>query len=378
MHKSPPASVLLVLRIALFVPIVGCSRVANISAPLPVDSATSTSAPIAPSGLQLGYLWQKDSQNLHPVVGVTGSARLGDGILPTNERVAVAEAAQGPTGSWAVVLDQDGTLKEIDLATEATSPLAAHIPLDSTLVFSPAGIVAALGSASAHSVTVLSGLPSAPRISTLMLPGGALSGVAVSDAGTIIAGISQPGSASTQVTMISETNRAVALGNVQGWGGAAFVPAAVTGSGGEAVVFADSAAARVSYAANLGGASPDVRVLADSGLLHTPNAVGVSANGKWAYVSDSGKPQVVRLSLIEPASTPSAIACACSPEKLSPQTTDGIYTLTSGSSSQPSWLLDTRGAQPRTFFVPALASASAAATGQAPRHGVPVRAGGSR
>jgi hypothetical protein len=378
MHKSPPAGVLLVLLIALFLPIVACSRVSNISASLPVDSATSSSAPIAPSGLQLGYLWQKDSQNLYPVVGVTGSARLGDGVLPANERVTVAGAAKGPTGAWAVVLDQDGTLKELNLSTGAANPLAAHIPLDSTLVFSPAGVTAALGSASAHSVVVLTGLPSAPRVSTLMLPSGVLSGVAVSDGGTVIAGISQPGAAGTQVTMISEMNQTIALGSVQGWGGAAFVPAALTGSGGEAAVFADSGSARVSYAANLGAASPDVRVLAGSGLLRAPNAVGVSANGKWAFVSDGGKPQVVRLSLIEPASAPSAIACACNPDRLSPETTDGIYALTSGSSGQPSWLLDTRTSQPRTFFVPASTSPSAAATGKVPRASVPVRSGGSR
>jgi len=337
-----------------------------------VDSSPSTVAAIAPGGLQLGYVWQKDSQNLYPVVGVTGSARLGDGVLPTNVPVAVAAAVQGPNASWAVALDQDGTLRELNLSTGLTSTLAAHIPLDSALVLSPAGSAAALGSASAHSVSVVTGLPSAARITTLMLPGGVLSGVAVSDAGTVIAGISRPGSAITEVTLISETHPALVLGNVQGWGGAAFVPAAVTGSGGEAAVFADSASAQVSYTANLSGASPAVLLLASGGLLHAPNAVGVSASGKWTYVSDNGKHQVVRLSLIEPASPPSAIACGCNPQLMAPQTTDGIFALTGGSSGQPSWLLDTRVAEARTFFVPALAAGTGPAAGHA------IHTGGSR
>ena len=372
MRNFLPASILLVLPVALLVPMVGCGRVANTSALHPVDSSPSTGLGIASGGLQLGYVWQKDSQNLYPVVGVTGSARLGDGILPTSMPVAVAAAVQGPNASWAVALDQDGTLRALNLQTGLTSTLAAHIPLDSALVFSPAGSAAALGSASAHSVAVVTGLPSAPRITTLVLPGGMLSGVAVSDAGTVIAGISRPGSATTEVTMISESHPALVLGNVKGWGGAAFVPAAVTGSGGEAAVFADSASAQVSYAGNLSGVSPAVLVLTTDGLLHMPNAVGVSANGKWAYVSDKGKQQVARLSLIEPASPPSAIACGCNPQQMAPQTTDGIFALTSGSSGQPSWLLDTRVAEPRAFFVPALAAGTVPAAGHA------VHTGGSR
>ena len=139
MRNFLPASILLVLPVALLVPMVGCGRVSNTSTLQPVDSSPSTVAAIAPGGLQLGYVWQKDSQNLYPVVGVTGSARLGDGVLPTNVPVAVAAAVQGPNASWAVALDQDGTLRELNLSTGLTSTLAAHIPLDSALVLSPAG-----------------------------------------------------------------------------------------------------------------------------------------------------------------------------------------------------------------------------------------------
>jgi hypothetical protein len=375
------ASVMLVLRAALFVPIVGCGVVASTNAPQPVDSdPSSTSVPVAPSGLQLGYVWQKDSHNLYPVLGVAGSARFGDGLLPTDVPVIAAGAAQAPNASWVIVLSQDGTVEETQLPTGSTSMLAAHIPLDSTLVFSPAGTAAALGSPSAQSVVVISGLPSKAQIAVLQLPAGALSGIAVSDAGTVIAGVKQAGSPGTQLLVVSGTHSAALLGNVKGWGGAAFVPASVTGSGSEAAVFADSTSARVTSVSNLGGAAPAISALADGGLLQAPNALGVSADGKWAYVTDGGKPQVVRLSLAATAPAASAIACACSPQQMVPLTTDGIYGLTSSGAGQPNWILDTRTAQPRTFFVPGLPvrASAAQATAQGSKRGASVRAGGSR
>lgn len=370
MRQHRIASVQLVLRAALLAPLVGCGIVTSTKAPQPVGSdPTSANVPVAPGGLQLGYVWQKDSQNLYPVLGVAGSAHFGGGLLPADTRIATAGAVASAGSSWAIVLRVDGTLQETQFPAGTTTTLAAHVPVDSTLVFSPSGAAAALSSASAHAVVVVNGLPLKAQVATIGLPG-ALTGVAVSDTGTILAGLKQAGASGIQVAVASETHSPAVLGSVQGWGGAAFVPSSV-GSATEAAVFADSTSAGVSLIANVSGTSPSMSALTGGGLLQSPNGIGVSADGKWVFVTDGGKPQVVRLSLVAGGATPSSIPCACSPQQMIPQTADGIFSLTTSGAGQPNWMLDTRTAQPKTFFVPGMATANAVQSAS-------VRAGGSQ
>jgi hypothetical protein len=200
-------------------------------------------------------------------------------------------------------------------------------------------------------VVIVTGLPSKPQVAKVSLPSGysALQ-IAVSDYGSMLAGIRRPGTPGVQVGILSETRSYTPITTMQAWGGAGFLP----GSGGDAAVIADGATGHLTYASNLNGASPVLVPLADAGVLQKPVAVSVSPDGKWVYAVDSAKPQIVRVSIGGAGPAPLSIACACSPQQVVPLTTDGVYSLSGDVQGQPAWILDTRTAEPRTFFVPAI------------------------
>ena len=352
MNSPWNASFKLVLRAGLLGLLTGCATVTSTNSPQPVSpGASSNGVSVAPGGLQLGYIWHADRGNLYPILGVSGAAHYGSPAPVSGPPIIAAAAATSASSSWALMLHKDGTLDEWSAPAPGVGTLAAAVAPDSRILFSPSGTCAALVSPSASTAVVMTGLPSKPLVANLSLPAGfAPNQIAVGNDGSILAGVTRPGAGGIQLGILSETHGYTPIGAVQAWGGASFLPS----SAGDAAVFADGATARLTYASNLNGASPVLAPLADAGLLQRPVAVTVSPDGKWAYVADSAKPQIVRLNIGASVPAPSSITCACTPQQLVPLTTDGVYSLSSDVQGQPAWLLDTRTPQPRTFFVPAL------------------------
>jgi VCBS repeat-containing protein len=350
-------SSLLVLRAALLVLLTGCGIGTNTNAPKPVaPGSTSTGVPVAPDGLQLGYIWHPDSRSLYPILGVSGAAHYGSRTLPADPTV-VAAAGVSSASSWGLVLHENGTLEEWSLPATNDGTLAGRVATDSSILFSPSGTSAALVSASTSIAVVIGGLPSKPQVATVALPAGFVKGeFAVSDSGNVLAGTKLQGAPGIQVGIVSETRAYSPVVTIQAWGGAGFVP----GPQGDAAVIADGATARLTYASNLNGASPAIAQLSGTGLLEKPVAVSVSQDGKWAYAVDSARPQIARVS-IGASAAPTFIACACRPEQLVSLTADGVYLLSGNVPGQPAWILDTRTSQPRTFFVPAIPGSAAGA-----------------
>jgi hypothetical protein len=343
----------------------GCGISTGTKAPIPVDSIPSSgNTTVAPSGLQLGFVWQSDSHNLYPIMGVSGAAHYGSGVLGSSSTVVAAAASGSATGSWALLLNKDGSLQELGLPGSTSATLAAGVGLDSNIVFSPGGSAAAVVSGTTHAVLIVTGLPSKAAVATVQLPANApVAGFAVSDAGTVLAGVKPAGSPGVQLGVISELRAYAAIGTVQGWGGATFVPGTAASPASEAAVVADSVAAQVAYVTNIGSGTAAMNGIGTAGLLQTAVGVAVSPDGQWAFVADSGKPQVVQVSLAQAGTTaPISIACACKPTQLTPLTSNGIYAMGSGMAGQPAWLLDTKAASPRTFFVPAIAAATGSQT----------------
>lgn len=352
MNSHWNTSLLLVLRAAMLVLLTGCGIVTNTNAPKPLGPGTSSNEQtVAPGGLQLGYIWQPDSKNLYPVLGVSGAAHYGEPALATDATVVAAAATTSPSSSWGLVLHKDGTLEEWSSPATNAATLAASVAIDSAIRLSPSGNCAALVSGSTLNAVMITGLPSKPLVASLKLPAGfSLDKFAVSDGGSILAGLTQAGAAGIPYGILSETHSFTPIGTIQAWGGAGFLP----GPAGDAAVIADGQNGSLTFASNLTGTSPSLTPLTANGVLQKPVAIAVSADGKWAYAADSAKPQIVRVSLGASGPQPSSIACACKPQQLSPLTTDGIFSLTTGIQGQPAWILDTRTSEPRAFFVPAL------------------------
>ena len=312
--------------------------------------------PVAPNGLQLGYVWQKGSQNLYPILGVTGAVHYGSSTLPADGTVVTAAATSSAQSSWALVINRDGSLHQWDFPASTSITLAAGLALDSAISLSPSGTSAAVISPSAHSGFVLTGLPAKPVAAAVSLPAGFIKGsLAIGDTGILLVGINHPGTSGVEVGLLSPTRSYSPVTNLQAWGGAAFVP----GSQVDAAVLADGASAQLTYVSGLSGASAEVAALPVSGLLQKPAGVAISPDGKAAFVADAGKPQLVRVPLGSSPGEASAVACACTPQQLTPLTPDGVYAITANTAGQPDWVLDARTAQPRTFFIPALAGAPA-------------------
>jgi hypothetical protein len=341
----------LVLRAALLVLLTGCGIVTGSKAPQPVSaSPSSNAAPVAPAGLQLGYIWQAGQHNLYPILGVTGASHYGSGALSAKVNVVIAAATTSASSSSILVLNRDGTLQEWELPAGTTSALAARVPLDSSLLFSPSGSSAVVVSPAAQVALVVNGLPSKPQVIMTPLPSGFVAGdIAVSDAGALLVGVAQAAAAGIQLGFLSGIQSYKPVGTVQGWGGAAFIPGSTT-----AAVVADALSPQLTYIPNPDAASPTLTSISVSGLFQKASGVAVSPDGKWAFVADSGKPQLVRLSLQASGPAPAVIPCACTPQQVVPLTPDGIYAITRNVAGQPDWILDARTSEPRTFFIPAI------------------------
>jgi DNA-binding beta-propeller fold protein YncE len=353
MDSSSIASAKLVLRAALLILLTGCGMVTGSKAPQAVNAnPSSNAAPVALTGLQLGYIWQTGQRNLYPILGVTGASHYGSAALSADANVVNAAATTTSSSSSILVLNKDGTLQEWEFPAATITALAAHVPLDSSLMFSPSGTSAAVISRSAQIAFIVSGLPSKAQVASVSLPSGFVAGdIAVSDAGGLLVGVMPPGSAGIQFGFLSETHTYSPIGALQSWGGAAFQP----GNAANAVMVADAVSGQLAYISNPDATSPALTSLSVSGLVQKAAGVAVSPDGKWAFVADSGKPQLVEVSLQASGVAPAVIPCACTPQQLVPLTPDGIYAITRNVAGQPDWILDARTAQPRTFFIPAIA-----------------------
>ncbi len=357
------ASSKLVLRAALLVLVTGCGIVTGSKAPQPVSpSPSSNAAPVALAGLQLGYIWQTGQHNLYPILGVTGASHYGSATLSADANVVNSAATTSPSSSSILVLKRDGTLQEWELPAATTTVLAARVPVDSSLLFSPSGSSAVVVSSSAQIAFVVSGLPSRPQVISAPVPSGFVAGdIAVSDAGGLLVGVKAAGTAGIQFGFLSGTESYNPVGTVQSWGGAAFLP----GNAINAVIVADALSSQLTYIANPDATSPTLTPLTVSGLLQKAAGVAVSPDGKWAFVADSGKPQLLQVSLQASGPAPAVISCACTPQQMVPLTPDGIYAITRNVAGQPDWILDARTSQPRTFFIPAIATPGSIQTASA-------------
>jgi hypothetical protein len=339
----------LVLRAAWLVLLTGCGVVTGSKAPQPV-SPSSNAVPVALAGLQLGYIWQTGQRNLYPILGVTGAGHYGGAALSADLNVVNAAATMSSSSALVLALNKDGTLQEWELPAGTTSMLAAHVPLDSSLVFSPSGSSAVVVSPSAQIAFIVTGLPSKPQVIGVPMPSGFVAGdIAVGDAGGLLVGVARAGASGIQLGFLSGTQSYNPVGTIQSWGGAAFLPA----SAADAVIVADALSSQLTYIAHPDATSPMITSISVS-VLQKAAGAAVSPDGKWAFVADSGKPQLVEISLQASGPAPTVIPCACTPQQVVPLTPDGIYAITRNVAGQPDWILDARTSEPRTFFIPAI------------------------
>jgi hypothetical protein len=285
-----------------------------------------------------GLIFDSSSKVFRPILGVPGAAIMGAVLDIHGEMHTVAACSQQQFALVASGREGGVTLIHLDtLKTSAIAPALLDTP--DQIQLSAGCSAAAIYSAAANRLQVLTGLPAKPVIAadlTLDLPA-AVSSLAVSDDGLIVIA-AVPGKA---VYLVPAAGRVVALQSIER-------DAVVAMHGTQDAIVADQFSNSVTLIANAAG-SPASTVLAgpDAGI-DVPSGVWFDTRSQNVVVANSGNGKIALLPLA--GGTADLIACECQLGGLSPLT-DRTYELPSPSASQPLRMLDLSSSPPRVVFV---------------------------
>jgi hypothetical protein len=305
-------------------------------------SSGISSAPLAvKAGPQLGYAWVAGDQSLRPILGIAGSSLFGQSVVPAGTYVLGAASVRS---GIALLQAADGPLYAMTLPSGPPQRIGAGVfPLATQIVFAPNGQSALLLTPGATTLTLITGLNSAPATQALTVPG-ALISAAVSDGaagGTQVAVVS--GGGPYTVAMLTGSKSPIAT--LSGFGGISFLP------GTDSLLVADSVANAAAIFRNA-ATTPAAQTLS-SAMIHTPVAVAASQDGHYALVANGMGPQstLVRFDLTG-GTAPTTIACACQPTALDALNGNAVFRLTAAGAAT-TWVVDAAATTPRTAFIPA-------------------------
>lgn len=300
---------------------------------------TKTTVPGVPGGAILGYIWSSSGGTLRPLLGVSGSAQVGQSIVASGAYVSGAASLSSGIG---LVEDQKGNLFSLNLPSSKATPIATGLPAGSQIVFSPLGANAIVYASGGTSVTLISALSSQPQTTTIALPLGVkLLAAIVSDAGTVLVATQ---AAPIAIDILSSGGALVPLGTLAQSGGMSFLP------GVENALIADRGKNALSLLENITTALT-VQPLNAQGI-NLPVAVASSRDSRWAVVANGGDKNILRIDL-EKGSAPSIVSCSCQATQLSSLAGSASFRL-NDLGSGPLWIADLSGSTPQLFFVPAI------------------------
>jgi len=307
------------------------------SSPLP--SVNGKAAPGVPGGAILGYVWSSNDGTLRPLLGVSGSAQVGQSIVARD--AYVSGAASIPSG-LGLVEDQKGNLFSLNLPSSAVTPIASGLPAQSQIIFSPLGVDAIVYASGGASVTLISALSSQPQTTTIALPSGIkLVAAIVSDAGTVVV---ETQAAPVAIDILSPSGALLPLTTVAQAGGMTFQP------GAENALVADRGKNAISLLENI-STGLTVEPLNGQGI-NLPVAVASSRDSRWAVVANGGDKNILRIDL-QNGSAPSIVSCSCQATQLSSLAGSAAFRL-NDLGNGPLWIAELSGSAPQLFFVPAI------------------------
>jgi len=312
-----------------------------------LPSVSTKAAPGVPGGAILGYIWSSSDSTLRPLLGVSGSAQVGQSIVPAGAYVSGAASAASGLG---LVEDGKGNLFLLDLPSAQPTLVAAPVPSPAQIAFSPSGGVAIAYAHGGTGITLISGLTAQPSATQLGLPSGVKLGSAiVSDAGTILVAIQ---ATPVAIEVLSSAGQLSPLTTVTQAGGMSFL------RGVDDALVADRSQNTLSLLNNVSG-SLAVQALSAPGI-NQPLAVAGAGDGRWAVVANGGDKNILRIDLKNGAA-PSKLPCSCQPNQLSALSGSGSFRL-NDLGNGPVWTVDVSGSTPQLLFVPAVPLAAQSTT----------------
>ena len=303
-----------------------------------LPSVSSKAVPGVPGGAILGYFWSPNDGTLRPLLGVTGSAQVGQSIVASG--AYVSGAASIPSG-LGLVEDQRGNLFSLNSTFIPSNPDCERASCPVAESSSPQGADAIIYASGATSLTVISALNSQPETKTIALPSGAkLLAAIVSDAGTVLVATQ---TAPVAIDILSSSGALLPLATVAQPGGMSFLP------GVENALIADRGKNTLSVLHV--STSLAVHSLSAAGI-NLPVAVASSRDSRWAVVANGGDKNILRIDLLNGAA-PSIVACSCQATQLSSLAGSASFQL-NDLGSGTGFGADLSGSTPQLFFVPAI------------------------
>jgi hypothetical protein len=297
------------------------------------DSKASTSggsdiAVLPVSGPTLTYVFDSEAGGIRRVLGVGGSAFVGD-------RVSIGQtlsaAHTSPQQDYVVGLSETRQVILITIshgAVIAVSPLASVPASPDKIVFSPSGNSVGLYYSKTTTAIFLNGVPAnaAPgSVWDLSQYGGAVSSLAVQDNGVGLAGITLGGGSGSLVFLAANgSTRALT---------AAGTPSAIQFLWGQNnAIVADSSRGTVNLLRNVGGALESLALVREGDGPAHPDLVAVDRFSQRAVVAQQATNSGLSIDLSSGALQP--FACNCSISGLEPLNGISIYRVSDYSRGQ--------------------------------------------
>ncbi|MDE0105707.1 MAG: hypothetical protein OXN89_25290 [Bryobacterales bacterium] len=303
---------------------------------------TSFASNLALDAPVLGYVFDGDSGELHRINGLLGSSSLSDAI---GLQSPVSRASVSTNQRFAIVQDGDGRTLLVDLTVEPPSATELEGVMDGAegVLFGPSGLVAAFYAKDRGLLQFVDGLGSSPTVGSEIdgLDGlGSISGLALSDSGSVLVATSGGGGGS--LYMLPRRARAQRVGSVQEASGLTFL------RGEEDAIIADGEANEVIFLRSYGMSWHAITVATENDGLNRPYLAGATGDGSYAVVAVPGGVMSIPLY----GGAVSFADCACSPTGLTPLLGGNAFLLTSDP-RQPLLAVEV-GEEPRVRFIPAL------------------------
>jgi hypothetical protein len=298
-------------------------------------------------GPLIGYLWDQSAAGLRPIFGITGAAFLG---TPLYTGRAYSGAVVSLRRQYALLTNTKGQVALATLPNGEPLDLVDQLSTRQQAAVSPSGNTALIYAPDLTTLTVVQGLPGAPKLQTVHLPGSVSANRAViSDSGLMLIATTQPDGTSA-VRSLTSNGTSAPIVTVSQLAGFAFLPHSTT------ALIADAGQNRVLMASGL-GAAPSVSQVADSedGIAQ-PLALAASSDGRWAVIANRQGSTVVKVDLTSrvPASQ---LQCNCSPAVLTSLAGNSVFLLTEAATGTIS-VFDGDAAKPRILSIPGVQQAS--------------------
>ena len=281
------------------------------------------------AGPQLGYMYDRQSAVVRPILGIPGSALFGPPLASELRNAVVS-----PSQDFAIgIFGDDSTVGILNFASAKLSLLKGASPAPTRIVVSPNGTAAAI--VTGTRVQLFFELPGNPTAGTEFdLPAEPAALAVSDDGGLVLAAIAE-----SDATGLYAYNKSAAAHHILTSGK---IRAIEFLNHSHDAIFADELENKITLLRDATG----VTLIAN---VEAPTALAAALDNRTIFVASSASQTITSISLDD--GTAVSTACNCEPVTLSRLQGGAAFRITDRGDS-PAWIFDTGGTEPRVLFIP--------------------------